>query len=520
MPSFVIYALALLLGGLHALLFSPFSSGFLQVVVLAVLLALLRSTRKPARVMLIFGLSWFSVGLYWMHFSMHDIGGLPAWASVIAVFLAAFCLSLFYSCSIYFWSKWRIAAHSEIVALCVGFPFAWLAAELARGYLVFGGFPWLATGYAQTDNVLSKGWFAVIGVYGVGLWVAFMAAVLLSIILLLLHKISTSSRQKKYQRIAILLGLSAGLSVLGLVLQGINWGSNAGAPVQVKIIQTNIPQNLKFNQDEIVKNTHQFITQAQTSQALLTVFPETVLPYAWNAVPKELLTQFKNSLTNERAVLMGSVGADHSGFYNSAMWLDAQSDVFDPNRYDKSHLLPFGESIPIGFKWLIDAMQIPLGGFQGGSGFQPFELNSSSGAIRVAVNICFENAFGEELIKAWRKGDGAAPQVWVNMSNLAWFGAADESTNQAQHLQVSRARAMEMARPMVVVSNTGPSAHIDAMGVLLNELPADTTLSMDVSVQPRDGMTPYVALGNAPLFALLSIIFGVMLFRRHRHVDI
>lgn len=520
MQILVFYALALLLGALHALLFSTISSGYLQIIVLAMLLSLLRLTKKPARVMFAFCVSWFSVGMYWMHFSMHDIGGLPVWASVAAVFLAAACLASFYACAIYFWARWRVNASSELVALCVGFPLAWLAAELARGYLVFGGFPWLATGYAQTDNVLLKGWFPVLGVYGVGLLVAFMAGVLLSLILLLFNKIFASNRQNKYQRIVVLFGLSAAFSVLGLILQGINWGSNVGEPVQVSMVQTNVPQHLKFNQDEIIKNTHQFLGQAKNSQALLTVFPETVLPYPWDKVPETLLSSLKNSLTNQRAVLMGAVGVDESSFYNSAMWLDDQSDVLNPKRYDKSHLLPFGESIPMGSKWLIDVMQIPLGGFQSGDGTQPFKLNAPLGTIRVAVNICFENAFGEELIKAWRNGAETAPQMWINMNNLAWFGTASVSTNQMQHLQVSRVRAMEMARSMVVVSNTGPSANIDATGAVLNELPADTALSMDVFVQPRDGMTPYVALGNAPLLALLSAIFGGMLFRRHRHVDI
>lgn len=517
MPSLILYICALVLGAAHALLFSPVSSGGLQIVALAALLALLRSAAKPARVMLVFGVAWFVVGMYWMHFSMHDIGGLPTWVSAAAVLLVSVCLSVFYAGAVHLWAKWRVGARSELLALCVGFPVAWLAAELARGYLVFGGFSWLVTGYAQADNVLLKGWFSVLGVYGVGFWVAFLAGVLLSVVLVLLNQIPEYARQKKFTCVAVLVGLGAVFSVVGWVLQGISWGSNAGAPVAVRMIQTNVPQNLKFDRNEIVKNTHHFLEQAQLSAAPLTIFPETVLPYPWQEVPEHLLAPLKESLIDQRAVLIGSVGSDERGFYNSAMWLDGQSDVLNPQRYDKSHLLPFGESIPFGFQWLIDAMNIPLGGFQSGQNKTPFVLNTPSSQVRVAVNICFENVFGEELINAWRNGDDAAPQVWVNMTNLAWFGSAKVSTNQAQFLQVSRVRAMEMARPMLVVSNTGPSAHIDAMGVVVDALPADQAVSVDVRVQPRDGMTPYVALGNTPLLAFLSLVVGVMLFRRHRH---
>jgi apolipoprotein N-acyltransferase len=230
-------------------------------------------------------------------------------------------------------------------------------------------------------------------------------------------------------------------------------------------------------------------------------------------------------LTNQRAVLMGSVGetgrdTDQAAYYNSAMWLDGTVDMRNPPRYDKNHLLPMGERIPFGFKWLIDAMQIPLGGYEAGNGFTPFVLNTPTGPVRVSTNICYENEFGEDLIKAWKNGDDNAPNVWVNMTNLGWFGMHNVSTNQAQHLHMSRARAMEMARPMLVVTNTGTSANIDAMGDVIDILPADQAVVRDVMVQPRSGLTPYIALGNAPLWALLSIVIGVAIVRRHRHVDI
>ena len=507
----MLYVLAALLGALHSLAFAPTPSGVLQIIILAGLLAILRVSARPARVMLVFGVAWFCSGLYWLHFSMHDIGGLPTVLSVALVLFLALCLAGFYAVAVHFWTRWRVGAKSELLALCVAFPLCWLAAELARGYVFFGGFPWLASGYAHVDNVLLKGWFAVLGVYGVGLWAAFLAGVLLSAILWVLKKIELGVKT------AVVLGMSAAaLLVVGLILQGVSWGQNAGAPFAVRIVQPNIAQNLKFDPVEMRKNTNILMQQAASSQSALTVFPETALPFAWNELPDELLTPLQASLTHQRAVLMGGVGVDEKGFYNSAMWLDAKADMRNPTRYDKNHLLPMGERIPVGFKWLVDAMQIPLGGYQAGNGFKPFVLNN----VRISANICYENEFGEDLIKAWQNGDDNAPNVWVNMTNLGWFGTANISPNQAQHLQMSRARAMEMARPMIVATNTGTSANIDAMGVVLDTLPADVVSSVEVQVQPRSGITPYIALGNAPLLALLSIVFGLMVLRRHRQVDI
>ncbi|MGL4767330.1 MAG: apolipoprotein N-acyltransferase [Formosimonas sp.] len=513
MPQLVIYFFALLLGALHAFSFAPTPLGSVQIAALMGLLALLRTTAHPVKTTLAFCVTWFGAGLYWLHFSMHDIGGLPTALSILAILILALCLSTFYALAIRFWARWRVGTTSETIALCVAFPLVWLAAELARGYVFFGGFPWLATGYAQVDNPLLKGWFAIFGVYGVGLLSAFMAGALLSLLLCGLKIIQSR------QTLAALAGATGLLAVAGLIVQGVSWGSDAGAPLQVRMVQTNVAQNLKFDTAEMAKNTELFMQQAANSPAPLTVFPETALPFPWDNLPDSMLQPLQNSL-GSRAVLMGAVGTDERGFYNSAMWLDAQSDLRNPARYDKTHLLPFGETIPTGFKWFIDLMNIPLGGYQKGHGFTPFTLQHNGANVRVAANICFENTFGEELISAWRNSDAAAPQIWVNMTNLGWFGTHQNSTNQAQHLQMSRARAMEMARPMLVVTNTGSTAQIDAMGAVLNAPPTEQTLTQDVSVQPRNGMTPYVALGNAPMLALLSLAFGFMVLRRHRKVNI
>ena len=515
MSLFLFYVLPLILGALHAASFAPEPMGWLQILTLTGVLALLRIAPRPARVMWAFGSAWFVAGLYWLHFSIHDVGGLPFAASAALVLLLAVALSGFYALAIYVWARWRGASRSEVFDLCIAFPLFWLAAELARGYVFFGGFPWLASGYAQVDNPLLKGWFAVLGVYGVGLFSAFFAGVLLSLIVSLRRRV----RATQAQLAAALTGVLS-VAVVGLILQGVSWGSNLGAPVRVRIVQPNVPQNLKFDADQMRSNTQKFIQQAIDSTAQLTVFPETALPYSWGQLPSEMLQPLQNSLTQQRAVLMGSIGEDAKGYYNSAMWLDGQVDMRHPPRYDKNHLLPMGESIPFGFKWLIEAMNIPLGGYEAGDGYQPFVLQTAQGAVRISANICYENEFGEELIQAWQNGDDAAPHIWVNMTNLGWFGTHDISTNQAQHLQMSRARAMEMARPMIVATNTGTSAHIDETGRVVDVLPADQAASVEVSVQPRQGMTPYIALGNAPLLALLSLIVGVMVLRRHRQVDI
>lgn len=518
------YALALVLGLAQAWSFGPSPKGGLQIVVMAGLLALLRTARRPVRVMWAFGVAWFAGSLYWLHFSMHDIGGLPFALSVLAVFVLALCLTGFYALAVYIWARWRSGGASELWALCVGFPLAWLAAELGRGYLFFAGFPWVATGYAQTDNVFLKGWFALAGVYGVGFLVALMAGVLLSMVLLATNQMTLRNQLERAKKMVQLGLVASAWAVSGMVLQGVSWGRPDGAPVSVRMIQPNVAQNLKFDADVMRNNALLFMEQASTSRAALTVFPETALPFPWADLPDGYLNYIQRSLKNERAVLMGALVTQEAGdvvlAHNSAVWLDARSDMHAPARFDKAHLLPFGETIPTGFGWFVNAMNIPLGGYQNGTGYPRFTLNTPSGAVRVATNICFENTFGEELIGAWEQGDAQAPHVWVNMTNLGWFGTANISTNQAHHLQMSRARAMEMARPMLVVTNTGSSAQIDAVGDLVDVLPADEAVVRDVMVQPMRGTTPYVRLGNRPWLVLIGLVGAWLLYKRVRKVAV
>jgi apolipoprotein N-acyltransferase len=301
--------------------------------------------------------------------------------------------------------------------------------------------------------------------------------------------------------------------------------------LKVRLVQPNVSQSIKFDESAIARNTEAFLQMAMSSNAPLTVFPETALPYPWVMAPEAPLTALSDELKkdasvgNQRAVIMGSVGVDAERrdangqpvLYNSAMWLDANSDILNPARYDKVHLLPFGEVVPFGFQWFVDAMNIPLGGYGRGRSMKPFALHTTDGVVNVGVNICYENEFGEELIRAWADGDAAAPNFIVNVTNLGWFGTTDISTSQMQHLQMSRARALEMARPVIVATNTGLSANIDAAGDVVDLLPPEKAVIQDVLVQTMTGRTPFTYWGNLPLFAFVSFVFGLNIFLRHRY---
>jgi apolipoprotein N-acyltransferase len=174
-------------------------------------------------------------------------------------------------------------------------------------------------------------------------------------------------------------------------------------------------------------------------------------------------------------------------------------------RYSKRHLVPFGEFIPLGFRWFVDLMKLPIGDQQRGAPDQPpMQLAGQ----RIAVDICFEDLFGDEIISAWHD-PAQQPTLLLNLSNLAWF---DDSIALPQHLQASRMRALETGRPMLLATNTGVTAIIDPRGRVLAQLPHNSGASLRGQVSGYTGRTPYVRLGNSlPLLLAGALLVAAAL---------
>jgi apolipoprotein N-acyltransferase len=180
-------------------------------------------------------------------------------------------------------------------------------------------------------------------------------------------------------------------------------------------------------------------------------------------------------------------------------------------RYDKHHLVPMGEFIPPFFRWFTEWMNIPLGDFNRGHLVQaPWSVNGQ----QVSAHICFEDVFGEEMAQSVANTDAT---VLVNLSNLAWFGG---TIALDQHLNIARVRAMELGRPIVRATNTGATAHIDHLGTVVARMPHRVPGRLEVSVDGRQGQTPYVAwvsaAGLLPLWALALVVVAWSVWLRSR----
>jgi apolipoprotein N-acyltransferase len=192
------------------------------------------------------------------------------------------------------------------------------------------------------------------------------------------------------------------------------------------------------------------------------------------------------------------------GYSNSVISLSSNPEAY---RYDKQHLVPFGEFVPPFFQWFVRMMNIPLGDFAQN---RPAATVLTWQGQRLLPQICYEDLFGEELARYFAD-EKEAPTVLVNMSNLAWFG---DTTAPAQHSSISRMRALEFQRPVIRATNSGQTAFIDAKGVNRASLPAFTRGVLVGEFEGRTGLTPYAQWtsrwGLTPLWWLCGAIVLVL----------
>jgi apolipoprotein N-acyltransferase len=282
----------------------------------------------------------------------------------------------------------------------------------------------------------------------------------------------------------------------------------------VSLLQTNVAQDEKFAAEHLPRALAWVAGRLFESKAELIVTPETAVPLLPGQLEQfdpsywaSLQARFRGGA---QAALVGvPLGDFDSGYTNSVIGLSATGDY----RYDKHHLVPFGEFIPPLFRWFTEMMHIPLGDFRRGDVGQ---ASMVLGAQRLAPNICYEDLFGEEL--AARFVDPAkAPTIFVNMSNIAWFG---DSIAIDQHLSISRMRALEFRRPMLRATNTGATAIVDAQGQVTHALPRLTRDVLTGEVYGRTDITPFAwwagRFGLAPLWGLALAVVALALWRRQR----
>ena len=473
---------------------------WLQLLALGVLAGLLertRSWREAAALGWLFATAWLGGTFWWLFISLHTYGGLPAWLAGLAVLVLAAVLALYYDCLRFVCEVSASSPGPEGAAVCR--PLA--AGRAGKGALVHR--LWLGRHRLRSYRRSAGRLCALAG----RVWPGALAAWLS----MTLPQAWSCGPWQRVAAMAVLVWPSVWQMDRGAAQAGY---SVAAGQLQVALLQGNIAQDEKFQPGSGVPLALQWYgEQLRDNTAALVVAPETAIPLLPSQLPEgyqqALLERFARG---EQAALLGQpLGSYSQGYTNSALGLKpAQAS---PWRYDKHHLVPFGEFIPPFFRWFTELMNIPLGDFRRGSVDQAsFEWQGQ----RLALNICYEDLFGEELAR--RFADPAlAPTMFVNLSNIAWFG---NTVAIAQHLQITRMRSLEFERPFLRATNTGATAVVDHHGQVRAALPPHTRGVLRAEVQGRSGLTPYARwmsqLGLWPLWLAGLATVGLAWAARHR----
>ncbi len=490
--------LALIAGALLIFAFAPYGFSIVQIISIAFLFYLLLKTNQTGQSFLIgwaYGTGWMTASVYWLYFSMHQFGGLNRYLAMAAVIVLGLFMGLLPAIAITFAAIIRRRLQTDdIFLLLFIFPAMLTLAEWTRGWL-FTGFPWGVLGYAHTDNALS-GFAPVMGVYGITLLATFLAG---SVLVLL---------NKKYPYRTLVFIIAVIVIISGYSLKFFTWTIPVDTPIKVRLLQGNIPQEMKFSPEQLQKTLGRYEEMILASPADLIVTPETAIPQYLHTLSPDWYKKLEKYVVNTKTTLAIGIPVADSMLHFTNSLIVISPNTHNPYhisyRYDKQHLVPFGEFIPSGFRWFVNMMRIPLGDFARGPIIQkPFSVKNQW----ILPNICYEDIFGEEIakqIRAAHKNDTPEPGIMLNISNIAWFG---NSLALPQHLQISRMRALEMQRPMLRSTNTGVTAIIDSKGSVQGILPYYRLATLETEIQGMNGMTPYIRFGNHIAITICLILF-------------
>ena len=400
------------------------------------------------------------------------------WMAPFAVVLLSFGLGLFWA---------GAAALARMTARpALGFVCAFVALEWLRG-IVFTGFPWAMAGHVWIGTPVDQ-------------LAALAGPSALSLLTLLAAALPVLWRWPGPGLAAVLLALAWGFGT---------WRLDQPLPAPregvVRLVQPNAAQSLKWDQalaDEFLDRLLDLTAKAPPAD--LTLWPETAVPYMLEYAPS--VAGIVTAASGGRPVAVGIQREEAGRFYNSIRVLERDGE--ETARYDKAHLVPFGEYIPFGdlaYQWFgLRAFAAQAGAtYSAGPGVRVLDLGAFG---KVLPLICYEAIFPREVNAMPERAD------WMlQATNDAWFGIW---TGPFQHFAQARLRAVEQGLPLIRVANTGVTAVIDARGRIVEALPFGTMAALDARVPGALPPTPYSRLGDGPLALLLAGLGLLAMFRR------
>jgi apolipoprotein N-acyltransferase len=448
----------------------------------------------------IFGMIYFFGTLYWVYHSINHFGGISFFSSIIIVFLLSAYLSLFPAVFSMLFAQ--VYKKTRLPALFIA-PVLWVSLEFIRSYALTG-FPWASIGYSQYRFLSLIQVSDISGIYGISFLVLAVNGFIADLLLL--------RKRLKEMPLFPLSYLIAGATLL-LVLMIVTLGygfwrlhqDRAGRSLTASVIQGNIAQDKKWEpifQNEVIDIYTKLSEEALREHPSLIIWPETAMPFLFGSdvVNSERLIKFQKQTGT--SLLFGSVmvkkqAAGSTDLTNSAVLLDKEGKK--ASVYDKIHLVPFGEYVPLRkVLFFIDRLVDGVGDYIPGNQY----LQADTEMGRFSTPICYEIIFPGLVRKFYTHGG----DFMVTITNDAWFG---NTAGPYQHFSMAVFRAIENRKPVLRAANTGISGFIDSNGKILERSGLFDRQVLTYTIKTDSSMTFYTKFGD--LFSFFCIVISIIL---------
>jgi apolipoprotein N-acyltransferase len=380
------------------------------------------------------------------------------------------------------------------------FPAAWVCVEYLRAVL-FTGFPWLLLGYSLSGHSFLRQAAGLAGVYGLGF--------LLATANVCLYRAGAEAARGKRSGAVVHLAGAAAVAVFlfayGAAGRGTERAGMQGETLRVAVAQGGIDQSVKWSpshQKETLEIYGALTKEARDKGAEVVVWPETAAPFFYGWEPEMSAVVDAAAAQNRVPIIFGAPWFDPSAggkYFNSVFFLDERGIAM--GRYDKRHLVPFGEYIPLRpLLFFLRKLTAGEEDFSSGVGPALFTVRGEP----VGASVCYEAIFPEIIRESVREG----ARWLVNVTNDAWFG---DTVAPRQHLAMARMRTVEFRRPMVRAANSGISAVIDERGEVVARLGLFRKGTLVAQIHPQREETTYAKTGDLFAISCTIIVFLILI---------
>ncbi len=487
--SFKLSIRSLAAGLLFPLAFAPIAMPGMAFLSVGIFYYLLEShQRQSFKMSYLYGLGKYGLGVSWVFVSIYQFSNAPWPISFIATVLFIAFLALFELLLAYLYIRMRQSASPMANA----FIFAFIASLMEWLRSVFlTGFPWLLFAYSQIDTPL-KHFAPLIGTFGLA-FIAYLISALLAT--------GIKSLEDKRQNGFVPLTLALIPFVMTSFISDKNYTTkDTIKPLRVALVQGNIPRNSKWQAKHFDTIVERYYDLSQQNQDVdLIVWPETAIP-AVSDVIKPLLNNINLWAINQHThILMGLPGSNPDGSYSNSLMLFGEHQA----RYDKQHLVPFGEFTPFNFlKPILSYFDVPMSHVTKG---QHSDTIFNVNGISLFPSICYEIAYTDSLYSALAKAN-----MLVSVTDDAWFG---HSLAKAQHTEIARMRSLQSGRYQLIASNNGITTIIDNHGNIQSAINEDSIGVLKGRAYSFHGLTPWARIGGdktVVTFLFIGLILCVL----------